>query len=120
MDADLFFERVEPADSGREDRSEPAGVDTDCVDTADLVECLACGGECELLDAVSAAGLFGSVEVGSAVPIVEHDGSTDGRGRAIEASPEVAGPDAGRSNDTQASDGDPAAARHQSLPATRS
>ena len=102
------------------DGAETPRVDSDGVNAANLIEGFACCGERELLDAISSPSLLGPVEVGRAVPIVEHDGPTNRSGRADQPVPEIAGPDAGRSDDTQASDGDPAAARHQSLPATRS
>ncbi len=120
VNADLLFERVQPADARGENGAEAPTIDGDGVDATNLIECFARRSECKLLDAVSPPSLLGPFEVRSAVPIVEHDGPTDGRGRTIQTVPEIAGPDASRSNDTQASDGDPAAARHQSLPATRS
>ena len=111
---------MESTNAGGEDRAEAACVDADGVNAADVIEGLASRRERKLLDAVGAARLLGTIEVGGGVPIFEHDGPALGRGRAVQTGPEIFSPDAGRSNDTQASHGDPTAACHQSLPVTRS
>jgi hypothetical protein len=111
---------VESTNAGGEDRAESACVDTDGVNAADVIEGLASRSERKLLDAVGAARLLRTIEVRGGVPIFEHDGPAPGRGRAVQTGPKIFGPDAGRSNDTQASDGDPTVACHQSLPVRRS
>ena len=111
---------MEATDAGGEDCAESAGVNADGVNAADMIEGLARRSERKLLDTVGAARLLWTIEVGGRIPIFENYGLALRPGRAVEAGPEILGSNAGRSNDTQASDGDPTVAGHQCLPVTRS